>query len=158
MGISGIQSECDIGKHILMNSSVNCALSNKLCSWEYLVILLKWFTVKIKSYCCNKIVMEFEVWLKNYLHHAFMTEGTKQIKLPKSNYSTYSAWGIISNEYLMVQCLFFVFSHTNSKCKITFFLNDIRSTISHPEIYCFQICLNDVLSDFNRWLNAGNLC
>jgi len=22
--------------------------------------------------------MEFEVWLKNYLHHAFMTEGTKQ--------------------------------------------------------------------------------
>ena len=36
-GISGMRTECDVGKHILMKSSVNCrhvpsALSNKLCS------------------------------------------------------------------------------------------------------------------------------
>jgi hypothetical protein len=45
-GVSGMRTECDVQKHVLMNSSVNCrhvhsALSNKLCPWEYLLILLK---------------------------------------------------------------------------------------------------------------------
>jgi hypothetical protein len=37
------------------------------------------------------------------------------------------------------------------------FADDINIIISHPEIDCFQICMNDVFAGFNKWIKANKL-
>jgi len=82
MDISGMRTGYEVGKHVLMNNSVNCrhipfALSNKLCSWEYRVILLKRFTVKIMSYCPEyKCRFSKQRYLFLYLIQSRMRFGT----------------------------------------------------------------------------------
>jgi hypothetical protein len=44
----------------------------------------------------------------------------------------------------------------NSQSKPILFADD-TNIISHPEIDCFQICMNDVFAVLNKWIKAKKL-
>jgi hypothetical protein len=45
----------------------------------------------------------------------------------------------------------------NSQSKPILFADDTNIIISHTEIDCFQICMNDVFAGMNKWIKANKL-
>jgi hypothetical protein len=45
----------------------------------------------------------------------------------------------------------------NSQPKPILFADDTNIIISHPEIDCFQICMNGVFAGLNKWIRANKL-
>jgi hypothetical protein len=45
----------------------------------------------------------------------------------------------------------------NSQSKPIIFADDTNIIISHPEIECFQICMNTVFAGLNKWIRANKL-
>jgi hypothetical protein len=45
----------------------------------------------------------------------------------------------------------------NSQSKLILFADDTNIIISHPEIDCFQICMNDIFADLSKRIKASKL-
>jgi hypothetical protein len=84
--------------------------------------------------------------------------------LDPSNNSTYSNWGIIKHgvpQGSTLGPLFFLIyindmpPTINSQSKPILSADDINIIISHPDIDCFQICMNDVFAGLNKWIKAS---
>jgi hypothetical protein len=101
-------------------------------------------------------------WFKSYLHDR---NQHVEIKSPDSNNSTYSNCSIIKHGIpqgsIPGPLLFLTYINDlhptiNSQSKPTLFADDIKIIISHPQINCFQNCMNDVFASLNKWIKANN--
>jgi hypothetical protein len=102
-------------------------------------------------------------WFKTYLHDR---RQQVEIKSPDSNNSTYSNWGIIKRgvpqgsilgPLLVLVHINYLPPNINSQSKPILFADDTNIIISHLEIDCFQICVNDVFAGFNKWIKDNKL-
>jgi hypothetical protein len=82
-----------------------------------------------------------------------------------SNNSTYSNWGIIKHgnpqgsilsPQLSLVCINDLPPTINSQSKRIPFADDTNIINSHPEIDCFQNCMN-VFASLNKWIKANKL-
>jgi hypothetical protein len=88
-----------------------------------------------------------------------------EINTPESNNNTYSDWGVIRHgvpqgsvlgPLLFLICINDVPPIINTQSKPVLFADD-TSIISHPEIDCFQDCMNDVFASLNKWIKTNKL-